>query len=287
MAVGQVLPSLSASKIRELYEEIKAQLSPLSPELKSLLDVSPCWGSLYRFACTASTPLDILLLQIICKALKDKRLQREMKKYDTELSALHLGVCASEGVAVVLEESGYEYFIAEVDSPASLPLSAIPNLQSFLRENLQLYSYFAGYHREDSGKVLLYLKTSTQKHFPSPKDFHSHCPFLQKLGMCKVGLLSGLLLKTDDLSVTVSSYTVLLGWLSRPDICNRLSVSSGVWNEEDWNKAYSDDLRLRMVGTFLYQEENAITISEQTARGDKQTRTNRVQRFSVTCVPDR
>ena len=28
---------------------------------------------------------------------------------------------------------------------------------------------------------------------------------------------------------------------------------------------YLDDLRLKMVGTFLYQEENPSTISEQTA----------------------
>ena len=34
-----------------------------------------------------------------------------------------------------------------------------------------------------------------------------------------------------------------------------LRYSSGVCNEEDWDKVYSDDLRLRMVGTFLYQEE--------------------------------
>ena len=33
------------------------------------------------------------------------------------------------------------------------------------------------------------------------------------------------------------------------------------------NKAYLDDLRLRMMGAFLYQEENAFPISEQTARG--------------------
>ena len=45
------------------------------------------------------------------------------------------------------------------------------------------------------------------------------------------------------------------------------SRSSGVWNKEDWNKAYSDDLKLRMVGTFLYQDENAFTISEQTTQG--------------------
>ena len=32
-------------------------------------------------------------------------------------------------------------------------------------------------------------------------------------------------------------------------------------------KAYSDDLRLRMVGTFLYQEENTFTLNEQTTRG--------------------
>ena len=50
-------------------------------------------------------------------------------------------------------------------------------------------------------------------------------------------------------------------------VASLAEVCSGVWNEEDWNKAYSDDLRLRMAETFLYQEENASTISEQKARG--------------------
>ena len=33
------------------------------------------------------------------------------------------------------------------------------------------------------------------------------------------------------------------------------SLSSGIWNNDDWNNVYSDDLRLRMMGAFLYQEE--------------------------------
>lgn len=67
-----------------------------------------------------------------------KRLQRKMEKYDRELneqiSAIHRGTCGREDIAAELEESGYACFIAQVENPASVLLSAIPKLQVFLRD---------------------------------------------------------------------------------------------------------------------------------------------------------
>lgn len=50
-------------------------------------------------------------------------------------------------------------------------------------------------------------------------------------------------------------------------VCQRMKscLSSSERNEEEWYSAYSDDSRRRMVWTSLDQEENASTISRETA----------------------
>ena len=232
VAVGQELSSDNKAKIHKVYAALEAQLLPIysdipgrdSQELVSLLKAPRSWGSLYRFACDASTPLDPLPVKIIGGALEKKPLQRKLEKYDRELneqlSALHLGACGSESIEVELEESGCTYFIAEVDKQTSLSLSAIPKLQSFLRDKLNLPTDFVGYHSDSattlsstgshlgtqspphsSDQVILFLKTSAQKCLSSPDKLLPHCDFLLQLGMSRVGLHGVFLLKTDDCSV--------------------------------------------------------------------------------------
>ena len=232
VAVGQELSSDNKAKIHKVCAALEAQLLPIysdipgrvSQELTSLLKAPQSWGSLYRFAYDASTPLDPLPVRVISEALEKKPLQRKMEKYDRELneqlSALHLGACGSESIEVVLDENKCAYFIAEVDNQASLSLSAIPKLQSFLRDKLNLPTDFVGYHSDSattlsstgshlgtqspphsSGQVILFLKTSAQKCLSSPDKLLPHCDFLLQLGMSRVGFYGAFLLKTDDRSV--------------------------------------------------------------------------------------
>ena len=147
--------------------------------------------------------------------MEKKQPQQKMGKYDRELieqlSAVRFGTCRSKGGAVEPEESGCAYFTAILENSASVPISAILKLQSFLREEFNLQSTLAGCHSpmslsaspsppQNSDQVILFLETA-QRFFPSPQELMPHCTFLLKLGMSRVGLHGDFLLSTDDCSV--------------------------------------------------------------------------------------